>query len=118
VDPNSLFRSLEKEEPDHDPKRVVRRRGAILALSCLGGMAAAIALVAYTGGAVFGRWMMALALPLALALLGFLQAITGLPLHRLDRMWSELEESEKRLIVYGLVFGIPIATVWIAYKNC
>ncbi len=40
------------------------------------------------------------------------------PLHRLDRMWDELEESEQRLIVYGLFFGIPIATVWIAYKHC
>ncbi|MBK9089291.1 MAG: hypothetical protein IPL90_09690 [Holophagales bacterium] len=61
---------------------------------------------------------MALSMPLALALLGLLQAITGLPLHRLDRMWDELEESEQRLIVYGLFFGIPIATVWIAYKHC
>lgn len=118
MDPNGIFRSLEKEEPDDSPKRAVRRRGAILALCCLGGMAAFIGLLVSTGTFAFGKWMMVFVLPLTLGLLGLLQAITGLPLHRLDQMWNELEESEQRIIVYGLFFGIPIATVVIANKHC
>ena len=62
--------------------------------------------------------MMALVFPLVLALLGLLQVITGLPCRRLDQMWIGLEDFEQRVIVYGLLFGIPILTIWIAYDHC
>jgi hypothetical protein len=113
-----MFRDLEKAEPDDLSKRVVRRRGAIFALCCLGGIAGFLGLLVSQGQFAFGKWMMVFVFPLTFGLLGLLQAITGLPLHRLDQMWNELEESEQRLIVYGLFFGIPIATVVIAYRHC
>ncbi len=61
---------------------------------------------------------MAFVVPLALGLLGLLQALTGLPLHRLDRLWNDLGGCAQRLVVYGLFFGIPIAIVVILHKRC
>ena len=113
-----MFRELERAEPDDLPKRAVRRRGALLALGCLGGIAGVIWLLVYTGEFAFGKWMMAFVFPLTLGLLGLLQAITGLPLHRLDRTWDDLGGRVQRIIVYGLFFGIPIATVVIAHEHC
>lgn len=118
MDLNGMFRDLEKREPDDLSKRVVRRRGAILALCCLGGIAGFLGLLVSQGLFVFGKWMMVFVFPLTFGLLGLLQAITGLPLHRLDQVWNKLGGGVQRLIVYGLLFGIPIATVVIAYKHC
>lgn len=111
-----MFRGLEEMEPDDLPKRAVRRRGAILALGCLGGIAGVVGLLVYSGVFAFGKWMMAFVPPLTLGLLGLLQAITGLPLHRLAQEWQELGGCVQRLFAYGLLFGIPIGTVVIMSK--
>ena len=111
-----MFQGLEKMEPDDLPKRAVRRRGAILALSCLGGIAGFVCLLVYSGAFAFGKWMMAFVPPLTFGLLGLLQMVTGLPLHRLAHEWAELGGCVHRLLAYGLLFGIPIGTVVIMSK--
>lgn len=96
---------------------VIRLRGAYLFVAGGAATGALWALFSFLGFEEPEQRAGVLVAPAVLALLGLVLLVTGLPLRRLSLLWTGLGDGVQRVIVYGLVFGMPILLVWYLWRH-